>query len=668
MEEAEAGNCADAIAALDDDPGLLSLDVDDAGLDVKAVKKLARVVGKHESLKDLDISRNKVGDKGGSEALAKAVQKSASLRVLMARNVGMKEAGAERLAEALERNPQLAELNLCLNKLGDKGARRIAEALPCCSGLSLLDLSSCGISSSGAMALADALRPPGSDPAAEGEATSAADAHAAAPAALGAVAAAAPEATEAGESARPVPPGLVTLRLRDNRFDDDAIAALAAVVEEPSTSLRELDLARTGVTLLGAQKLASALATSPLCKLGLFGNAQIGVAGVDALVPALRHNRTLKDLDLSGCGLGDAGAGSLARALLPRTAAAANGRGAASQKRVRRLRERADDEEFGDSTSGSSSEEDDEDKDGVESAQATEIATTAAELEGEGSRLTDLHLCRNTIRDEGARSFAQVLERNSDLLVLSLTDNDLGDLGVVALAQALKKNFSLRELHLGRTRAGDWGAKELGLALVMNVALTCMVLQGNEIGDAGAIGLAVGLERNSALMELDLSRNRIGDEGARALASLAGDCVLTSLDLEGNDADEAILERLAESLNNRLAFAPPAPAASPSPSASVDGDAADGGRMPSPDVSGRAGEAQRSPSQPRLPRARSQQQIRVASKTRERAGAEANAAGSRRPMRTPSGTFLAPPPPALPDMLPGGSSLLRSPNSFERGC
>jgi Ran GTPase-activating protein (RanGAP) involved in mRNA processing and transport len=127
-------------------------------------------------------------------------------------------------------------------------------------------------------------------------------------------------------------------------------------------------------------------------------------------------------------------------------------------------------------------------------------------------------LSRNEIGDEGAKQFADALQKNETLTQLHLYKNRIRDNGVEHLANALGKNKTLTELHLGWNLIRDEGAKHLADALENNMTLTKLDIGGNQIGEKGAHHLASALKDNTHLTKLDLSGNEIGDAGANNLA------------------------------------------------------------------------------------------------------------------------------------------------------
>ena len=145
-------------------------------------------------------------------------------------------------------------------------------------------------------------------------------------------------------------------------------------------------------------------------------------------------------------------------------------------------------------------------------------AVALAQALHHNSILRELGLSNNSISDAGAKALAQALHHNSILRELDLSNNSISDAGAKALAQALHHNSILRELDLSNNGISDAGAKALAQALHYNSTLTWLDISNNSITDAGAVALAETLHHNSTLTQLDLSGNDgIAEEGTHKL-------------------------------------------------------------------------------------------------------------------------------------------------------
>ena len=237
---------------------------------------------------------------------------------------------------------------------------------------------------------------------------------------------------------------LVELNLRANELGDEGVKEMAPAIGLTRT-LQVLNLESNSITEEGAQTLADSM-RAPSCRLKnlvVRGNV-LGRRGAALLASALRDSLTT--LDVVGCGLGPAGAKSLAEAL-----------------------GFSDDPEH------------------------MAMASTS-------SALTSLDLSENRIGDEGASAFGKLLERGcSALSVLALSDNGVGPAGAKDLAAgAGVEGCPLRNLDLSENRVGNDGAIALALALGRMGAgwgLEQLNLVENNVGDKGveAIGRSLGV-------------------------------------------------------------------------------------------------------------------------------------------------------------------------------
>ena len=128
--------------------------------------------------------------------------------------------------------------------------------------------------------------------------------------------------------------------------------------------------------------------------------------------------------------------------------------------------------------------------------------------------LTSLNLYYNNIRVEGAAALSKNVSW-INLTSLNLSMDNIGDEG----AAALSKNVSWTTLSSLNLYYNFIGA-EAAAALSKNVSwinLTSLNLARNNIGDKGAAALSKNVSWTS-LTSLDLGENKIGDEGAAALS------------------------------------------------------------------------------------------------------------------------------------------------------
>ena len=105
------------------------------------------------------------------------------------------------------------------------------------------------------------------------------------------------------------------LYLWSNQIRDAGASFISNAVME-TTSLKTLIMCHCGITSQGAEELSGALAqNSSLEKLNIGWNDGVGDEGIRHIAEALEHNKQLKELWISMCGVTDKGAAYLASAL-----------------------------------------------------------------------------------------------------------------------------------------------------------------------------------------------------------------------------------------------------------------------------------------------------------------------------------------------------------------
>jgi Ran GTPase-activating protein (RanGAP) involved in mRNA processing and transport len=258
---------------------------------------------------------------------------------------------------------------------------------------------------------------------------------------------------------------------------------------------------------------------------------KVSLHGISMLMSSLQSPRiVVKELDLSGCQLGDAGCLQVAECL---------------SKHYNRSIE---------ILCLLSNEITD-----IGASALAEVLVNRAPGETEiCSKIWNLSLHNNKITSVGAKKIADALRVNRNITKLHLFGNLINLEGIQAFATYLKedKGASLKELDLGQNAFADQdvdAARALGVALKNNTTLTMLDLSMNELS-AVAIGfLADGVRHSNTLQTLGMVKCGVDDEAMDYLAdALSTNTTLQSLSLSDNVIGDEGATRLASALEVNL--------------------------------------------------------------------------------------------------------------------
>ncbi|XP_077629512.1 ribonuclease inhibitor [Crocuta crocuta] len=125
----EAGVRALCQGLVDSACQLETLKLENCGLTSASCKDLCGVVASKASLQELDLGDNKLGDQGIATLCPALLHPSSRLRVLWLWDCDITTAGCRDLCQVLRAKESLKELSLAGNELGDEGARLLCETL-----------------------------------------------------------------------------------------------------------------------------------------------------------------------------------------------------------------------------------------------------------------------------------------------------------------------------------------------------------------------------------------------------------------------------------------------------------------------------------------------------------------------------------------------------------
>ncbi|XP_050959857.1 protein NLRC5-like isoform X6 [Labeo rohita] len=567
----------------------------------EACDHLTEVVGTSPLLlKELDLSEDKLGDLDGEKLSALLMDSHSKIKRIKLNNCELTEKSCSVLATVLSSKTILKEMDLNHSHLLNSGVKEMCEGLknPVCE-LKILKLSNCSITEEGYKALASALRSnpshlieldlTGNDPGQSGV-KELSDLLQDPNCQLKTLRFLGPAADEACQYVTGIvgknPLLLRELNLSGCELGESNVNRLAALLQDKHCKLNTLILSNCNITEEGYKALASALRSNPshLIELDLTGNdpGQSGVKELNDLLqdpncqlkilrflgPAAdeacqyvtgivgKNPLLLRELNLSGCDLGDINMKRLAallqdkhcklnililrgcsikeeQCLILTSALCLNpshlrelnlsenklqNRGAKilcdllkdSQCKLERLRLRC-----------------------CEMTDESCSAVTSA-LQSTPSHLRELDLSGNQLEVENLG----VLLRNPELKleILALCGCSITEKQCLSLSSALRSNLShLRELDLSENELKNTGVNHLCDVLKdSHCKLKTLRLGYCEITDEGCSALASALKSNpSHLRELNLSGNQLGDSGVKHLCDLLRNlqCKLEKLEL-----------------------------------------------------------------------------------------------------------------------------------------
>eukprot|EP01028_Stygiella_incarcerata_P011398 TRINITY_DN643_c1_g1_i1.p1 TRINITY_DN643_c1_g1~~TRINITY_DN643_c1_g1_i1.p1 ORF type:complete len:1217 (+),score=310.72 TRINITY_DN643_c1_g1_i1:134-3784(+) len=434
--------------------------------------KLASFVSKHETLQSLMLSGNMLGADGTS-ALGLALSKTKSLSALYLDENGLKSEGVLKLVPHLENCPSLMTLCLRTNSIGADAIRQLTHALSSSKlraalsktkSLSALYLDENGLKSEGVLKLVPHL-----------------------------------------ENC----PSLMTLCLRTNSIGADAIRQLTHALS--SSKLRALHLDGNRFGSDAADGLASFIEKSKAIKKLSLRDANLGPAGIKAILQALAENASLLELDVRGNQCGDDIADAFALCFKKNTTLVHFDLGTNRIRSVFRH---------------------------IEVSNALCMNTTLETILFRTNRmdlasltsiskvleltscLREIDFSCGRLRAKGASALCRGLEKNKTLHTINLMRCELGDDGANQIMQCLMKHPSLQNIDLTRNSITASGAESIALFLEANETIRTLILRMNILGPRGAKRLSKSLEKNKSLRKIDLRSNGIGSKGLGELVKL----------------------------------------------------------------------------------------------------------------------------------------------------
>lgn len=149
-------------------------------------------------------------------------------------------------------------------------------------------------------------------------------------------------------------------------------------------------------------------------------------------------------------------------------------------------------------------------------------------------------LAGNNFGDEGAKEFAEIIEKVPGIIYMDLSANSIQDQGMAAIFSALRKSNNVYSFSIGsktgvnRNSIGTKASVALSNVLAENKVLTELDLTMVEITSESVKVIGQGLAKNRFLSELNLTNNNIQSKGLIYIIPCLVKCNLKVLKLAGN--------------------------------------------------------------------------------------------------------------------------------------
>ena len=441
---------------------------------------LAEVIKCNSTITHLNLSSNLFG-LGDWTALAEAIKHNSTIRQLdLSENrFGVGDSNIV-LADAIKHNSTITHLNLSRNFFGFGDCTALAEAIKHNSTIRQLDLSGARIDLGDCtIVLADAIKHNST---------------------------------------------ITHLNLSRNHFKLDDFTALGEAIKHNST-IRQLDLSGTNsgfgdcsIVLADVIKYNSTITHLNLSCNEFGGGVLTNL--VEAFVEAIKHDLTIRQLDLSENGLGD--------------------------------------DSLGD--------------DGLNDDACTDACTELAEAIKHNSTIIQLNLSKNHLSDGNFTVLTDAIKHNSTIRQLDLSENGFGNVGLdddslgddglnddactdacTELAEAIKHNSTIIELNLSKNDIRDGNFTVLADAIKHNSTIRQLDLSENVLGFDDCTPLTDAIKNNSTITQLNLSRNCLGVGYCSALVeAIKHNSTITQLDLSCNSLPDCFFISLAEAVKHNV--------------------------------------------------------------------------------------------------------------------
>ncbi|XP_069089568.1 uncharacterized protein [Pleurodeles waltl] len=456
---------------------------------------LASVLMTSASLEELDMSHNHLGDSGVKLLSAGLKHHSCKLLKLRIESCSLTDSCCSDLADAFRTNQHLMMLDLSSNAVQDSGMRQLCEGLrhPGCR-LQRLEIESCSLTDSCCSDLADAFRT---------------NQH------------------------------LMMLDLSSNAVQDSGMRQLCEGLRHPGCRLQRLELCNCGLTTCCCADLSSVLSVSQtLTELQLSGNALMD-SGVRTLCEGLvSAGCQVQKLELDNCSLTGSCFGELSCESRRLHVNQCTFTGSCM-------------EDLSCLLSSAPSLTELELSDNVLGDVAARLLCEA--LKRPGCRVQKLGIGECSLTGSCCRDLASLLSTCESLRELDLSDNELKDCGVKQLCEGLTHHgCKIRKLEIMRCSLTGSSCEFIATALLVNRSLEELDLTSNELGDSGVRHLSEGLRHpDCSLQKLRIINCSLTGSCCQELSSaLRMNQSLLHLHMGLNKLEDSGIEELCDGLKS----------------------------------------------------------------------------------------------------------------------
>lgn len=247
-------------------------------------------------------------------------------------------------------------------------------------------------------------------------------------------------------------------------------------------------------------------------------------------------------LDMSGCGIGEAGAARLAKSLRTGSSIATLNLAAnsLSSKAVAEVVQGLHGQLVRGAASVTSLNLSGNTLATLSASESAAVAALAGLLRRGDCILQKLNLASTGLQPPQVCALSKALQLNSSLKAIELRGNKPQTSGCRALGEACASSPSLTSLQLSACQIGDEGVQQLLCALPGRGVLAQLNLGSNGLTDKATVDISRSLSRpGSCIKALGLSDNSISSRGVGAVAKLISTSPLSDLQLSDNDIGDA---------------------------------------------------------------------------------------------------------------------------------